>query len=123
MTRSTSDPRTSVSTRLATAADSERVGALVSRYREEFGHAGAGAAFPPLGHGPLSVILAEVDGQTVGMVAAHRCYAFATGEEYLLLSDIYVRPKHRRKNAANALMDGAKRLGQQLGVHAMRLFV
>lgn len=123
MTSNSADPSTKVTTRLATPADRAGVERLVARYREEFGHADRGAACPALGEGSVSVVLAEVGGEIAGMISAHRCYAFGLSEDYLLLSDIYVTPEHRRQKAASALMDGVKALAQQLGVNAMRLFV
>jgi GNAT superfamily N-acetyltransferase len=114
-----------VTTRLATAQDLAAIRRLLDQFRQEFGYAPVeGQAPAPDGpEGAFNVLLAELDGDAVGLLALQRCHNLAQGTTFLLLSDIFVAPAARRRGVAKALMAGAKLHAAALGCQGMSLMV
>jgi GNAT superfamily N-acetyltransferase len=117
------DSGSPVTTRLAVAADEARIEALLCSYREEL-HLEASGPLPRLEiESALRVILAEREGQIIGMLAAQRYHDLAQSTQLLLLSDIFVVKEHRQRGVAKALIRACKDLHQQLHCQGMRLIV
>lgn len=69
------------------------------------------------------MLIAERGQETAGMLAVQRCHNLAQGTTFLLLSDLYVAPDHRKHHVAAALTCAAKALAERVGCSALRLMV
>ncbi len=119
-----SETNRAVKTRVAQPTDRGLVEHLLASFRAEHGHAPSGPLFlPKPGEAQLHVLLAELDGKPVGMIAAQRCQELVQGTCFLLLSDLYVLGEARRRGVAGSLMAGAKELAQRTGCRTIRLMV
>jgi ribosomal protein S18 acetylase RimI-like enzyme len=116
---------TPITTRQAQLADKMRVEALMEEYRQETG-TGAAAPAPESflkSEGPRYLVVAELGDQMVGFVAGHRCHNFMRGTDFMMLTDIYVLPKHRRRKAGQSLIAAMKEIGRQRGCEGMSLII
>jgi len=114
----------STTTRLATAADIDAIEDLVRQYREELGYEGRRRIPVPDGpQGVFNVLLAERDGEVVGMLVLQRCHDLARGTRFLLLSDIFVSPTGRRRGVARKLMHAVRDMAPELQCDGMSLMV
>ncbi len=97
--------------RLATATDAERIAQLLDRFRRELGReAQASVPLPVHQDGPQYVLLCEVCGaepeqaHAVGVASLQRCHHLVRGNNFLLLTDIYVLEEYRRHGVAVAAL-------------------
>jgi len=114
-----------ITTRLATVADIETIRDLTIQYHREFG-SGPGPHDIPAPEGPqgmFNVLLAEQDGEVLGMLALQRVHNLSAGTRYLLLSDIFVPPRGRRHGVARELMRAVRDLAPTLHCQGMSLVV
>lgn len=115
-----------IKTRLARAADTEKVDRLLAAYREEMGAPPRAPVELDLGgEGPLFLVVAEhpSDSELAGMLAAHRCHNFMHAADFLLLTDIYVPAAQRRAGVAGALMQEVEVLARELECTSMSIIV
>lgn len=113
-----------ITTRVATRSDEERITDLLTSYREEMG----GADKPPSSfslsdQGPLFMIIAERGSELAGVIAAQHCHSFMHAADLMLLTDIYVPGPFRRQGVAKALIDRVRELALELGCESMSLVV
>jgi GNAT superfamily N-acetyltransferase len=116
-----------VTTRLATSSenDLDKIHRLLDQFREEFGYGSFEGPLPALDgpDGTFNILLAELDGDAVGLLALQRCHTLAQGASFLLLSDIFVATTARRRGVAKAMMTAVKELAASLGCKGMSLMV
>lgn len=116
-----------ISARLAQATDGARISALLDSLRAEAGYTAQAAVPLPISHvGPLYCVLAEdheIDDAVVGMLAAQRCHNMVRGDQYVLITDAYVRADYRRLGVATLLVNQALALGRRLGCQRVSLIV
>ncbi|MCC6750690.1 MAG: GNAT family N-acetyltransferase [Deltaproteobacteria bacterium] len=111
-------------TRLAVAADGARIGRVLDALRAEFGYtAQATVPLPVDANGPLYVVLAELDDEPAGLIAAEHCYSLVRGTSFLLLSDIYVLDGYRRRGVAARMIHEVAALGRRLGCQRVSLIL
>lgn len=63
--------------------------------------------------GRYTVVLARVDAKPVGFLALSEGYALYTAGVYGTIPEFYVRPTYRSQGIGSALLDEAKKIGQQ----------
>ena len=120
------DDASEITLRLATAVDTERITELldVSRRDRPLSERQTSVKLPVDQSGPLFVYLAENRGSDpVGLAALQRNHSIVSGDNFLLLTDIFVREDFRRHGVATLLMNEAISLGRFLGCQALRLLV
>ncbi len=114
--------------RLATATDAERIAQLLDRFRRELGReAQASVPLPVHQDGPQYVLLCEVCGaepeqaHAVGVASLQRCHHLVRGNNFLLLTDIYVLEEYRRHGVATSLLSECIALGRRQGCAALTM--
>lgn len=101
-----------------TSADLDRMDALLSMFGEAFGEpATYGAARPHpdylarlLGNEAFIAIVALVDGEVVGGLAAYELQKFEQERSEIYIYDLAVAARHRRRGIATALIVELRRL-------------
>ncbi|MBU1229917.1 MAG: GNAT family N-acetyltransferase [Proteobacteria bacterium] len=74
-----------------------------------------------LGKGPRAVLVAEVDGQVVGLATAQVLISTAEGGPALLVEDVVVRPESRGLGIGRALLARIEAWGLRLGATRLQL--
>ncbi|MEH2361793.1 GNAT family N-acetyltransferase [Nostoc sp.] len=68
------------------------------------------------GENPLAfVLLAEVDGDAIGLVTYHFIYSTFLAKPGIWLDDLYVKAEHRSHRVGQALMLRLRQIGQEKG--------
>ncbi|WP_374355456.1 N-acetyltransferase family protein [Chitinimonas sp.] len=71
--------------------------------------------------GQATAYLAEVEGQAVGFMMLYPTFCSLALAPIWTLNDLYVCPSHRGRGIAQALLEQAKRLGQESGAAYLQL--
>lgn len=73
------------------------------------------------GHGHETALIAEVNGEAAGFACLRvlRCVCYA--EPYAEVTEMYVRPAHRREGVGRALMLFAEQLAREAGAHQVKV--
>jgi ribosomal protein S18 acetylase RimI-like enzyme len=107
--------------RVATSQDTAALAAMNLEFNESSATPEQMAAQIEAARGHETALIAEVDGATAGFACLRvlRCVCYA--EPYAEVTEMYVRPAHRRKGVGRALMLFAEQLAREAGAHEIKV--